>query len=64
MDGVIVDNQTEREPVRDLVVNRLKELAELYRPMAMKPWNHSTSLEVERRKQVCRPSFCGEVASL
>ena len=45
MDGVIVDSQTEREPLRDLVVNRLKELAELHRPRAMNPRNHSTALK-------------------
>jgi hypothetical protein len=47
--GVIVDDQMEREPVWDLEVDRLKELAELHRPMAaMKLPEQSASLEVER----------------
>jgi len=51
--GVVVDDQMEREPGRDLVVNRLKELAELHRPMAaMKLPDHGASLEVERGEQV------------
>src|SRR6266481_7418547 len=32
--GVIVDDQMERKPGRDLVVNRLEKLTELDRPMA------------------------------
>ena len=64
MDGVIVDSQTEREPLRDLVVNRLKELAEPPPPEGDESAESQHSLEVERRKQVCRPSFCLEVASL
>src|SRR5579875_3757801 len=51
--GVIVDDQVEREPGRDLMVNRLKELAELHRPMAaMKLPDYGARLEVERGEQV------------
>src|SRR5260370_40097277 len=51
--GVIVDDQMERAAARDLVVNRLKELAELHRPMAaMKLPDHGARLEVERGEQV------------
>ncbi len=54
--GVIVDDQMERAAARDLVVNRLKQLAELHRPMAtMKLPDHGARLEVERGEQVVVP---------
>jgi hypothetical protein len=53
VDGVIVDDQMEREAGRDLLANGLQELAELHRPMAaMKLPDHSARLEVERGEQV------------
>jgi hypothetical protein len=51
--GVVVDDQMERAAARDLVVNRLQELAELHRPMAaMKLPDHGARLEVECGEQV------------
>ena len=54
--GVIIDDQMERAAARDLVVNRLQELAELHRPMAaMELPDHGARLEVERGEQVVVP---------
>jgi hypothetical protein len=51
--GIVIDDQMEREPGRELVVNRLKELAELYRPMvAMKLPARRAGLEAECGEQV------------